>query len=98
MLDSDFAVRLPVPDSKLSAHELFRMGMRYATGLDGPLDLIHAHALFDLAARYGSLEAKIYRRELDEEMDLTDVAQAHDVVRQWLRRDPAGLKGGTTEA
>jgi TPR repeat protein len=78
--------RLPPPSSKPSGEELFRLGMTYATGLGAPVDLISAHALFDLAARFGSLEAKIYRREIGDEMDPSDVADAQRVVREWLVR------------
>jgi TPR repeat protein len=78
--------RLPPPSSRPHGGELFRLGLNYATGLGAPVDLISAHALFDLAARFGSLEAKIYRREIGEEMDQADVAEAQRVARDWLAR------------
>ncbi len=78
--------RLPAPSSRPTGEELFRLGMTYATGLGGPIDLVSAHALFDLAARHGSLEAKVYRRELGEEMDPSDVADAQRMAREWLVR------------
>ena len=40
--------------------------------------------LFNLAAMRGSLEAKIYRKELSAEMDPTEVADAQRQARQWL--------------
>jgi TPR repeat protein len=78
--------RLPPPSSRPRGEELFRLGLAHATGLGASVDLIAAHALFDLAARFGSLEAKIYRRELGDEMDDGDVAEAQRLAREWLAR------------
>ena len=78
--------RLPPPSSRPSGEELFRRGLAHATGLGAPVDLVLAHALFDLAARFGSLEAKIYRREIGDEMDDGDVAEAQRIAREWLGR------------
>jgi TPR repeat protein len=74
------------PASRPTGEELFRMGMGHATGLSAPRDLVRAHALFDIAARLGSLEAKIYRHELGDEMDPCDVAEAQRLARDWLVR------------
>src|SRR5258708_33764931 len=77
---------LPTPDS--SGDELFRMGLMYSTGQGGaPLDYVSAHMLFNLAAMRGSVEAKLYRRELSLEMAQGDVAEAQPAAREWL--DPA---------
>jgi TPR repeat protein len=76
---------LPELPSQPNADALFRMGLRYSTpAAGGADDPVTAHALFDLAARLGSLEAKIYRRELSDEMDPDDIAEANRVVREWL--------------
>jgi hypothetical protein len=48
--------------------------------------LISAHALFALAARRGSVEARLYRRGLDHEMPLVDRLQAEDLAKAWSRR------------
>jgi len=40
--------------------------------------------LFNLAAMRGSVEAKIYRKELSAEMDPAEVADAQRQARQWL--------------
>jgi TPR repeat protein len=85
MLDTLLDSRLPPPEKKTSGQELFRMGLSYATGLGLPRDLIAAHALFALAARLGSLEARVYRKELAEEMELADVAEAERRARDWLK-------------
>ncbi len=78
---------LPSPASNPSGDELFRLGLRYSTGQGGaPLDYVAAHTLFNLASLRGSLEAKIYRKELSAEMDSADVAEAQRAARDWLAR------------
>jgi len=74
---------LPAPDS--TGDELFRMGLLYSTGQGGaPLDYVSAHMLFNLAAMRGSLEAKVYRKEISQEMDAMEVAEAQRAAREWL--------------
>jgi uncharacterized protein len=76
---------IPLPAMDCSADDLFRMGMLYSTGQGGmPLDYVSAHMMFNLAAMRGSLEAKIYRKELSQEMDHADVAEAQRAAREWL--------------
>ena len=76
---------LPFPAADISADELFRLGMQYSTGQGGvPIDYVSAHMMFNLAAMRGSLEAKIYRRELSQEMDQSEVAEAQKAAREWL--------------
>jgi len=76
---------LPFPAADTPADELFRLGMQYSTGQGGvPIDFISAHMMFNLAAMRGSLEAKIYRRELSQEMDPSEVAEAQKAAREWL--------------
>jgi len=75
----------PLPNADSSGDELFRMGLLYSTGQGGaPLDYVSAHMLFNLAAMRGSLEAKLYRKELSQEMDPADVAEAQRAAREWL--------------
>jgi len=77
--------RLPLPDAQSTGDELFRLGLLYSTGQGGaPLDYVSAHMLFNLAAMRGSIEAKIYRKELSDEMDPADVAEAQRAARRWL--------------
>ncbi len=77
--------RLPPKASRLSADSLFRLGLRLSTPGPGVAnDPVAAHALFDLAARQGSIEAKIYRHELSEEMEPADITEAREMVREWL--------------
>ncbi len=76
---------LPLPGPDSSGDELFKMGLLYSTGQGGaPLDYVSAHMLFNLAAMRGSLEAKIYRKEISQEMDSADVAEAQRAAREWL--------------
>ncbi len=80
-----FAGGLPLPQPHSTGEELLRMGMLYSTGQGGaPLDYVSAHMLFNLAAMRGSLEAKVYRKEISQEMDPLDVAEAQRAARQWL--------------
>jgi len=76
---------VPLPSAASSGDELFRMGLMYSTGQGGaPLDYVSAHMLFNLAAMRGSLEAKVYRRELSREMAQVEVAEAQRAAREWL--------------
>jgi TPR repeat protein len=95
MSQIDLLERLPQPRSRPSGEQLFKRGMGYATGLGAPVDLISAHALFDIAARLGSVEAKIYRRTIGGDMEPTQIAEALRVARDWLARglSEAGSQG-----
>jgi len=74
---------LPPPDS--TGDELFKLGLAYSTGQGGtPVDYVSAHMLFNLAAMRGSLEAKVYRKELSSEMEADEVAEAQRAAREWL--------------
>lgn len=76
---------LPLPAPDATGDELFRLGLLYSTGQGGaPLDYVSAHMLFNLAAMRGSIEAKLYRKELAEEMASEDVAEAQRQAREWL--------------
>ena len=56
---------IPLPTPAASGDELFKLGLLYSTGQGGaPLDYVSAHMLFNLAAMRGSVEAKVYRKEL----------------------------------
>lgn len=79
--------RLPPPCSHPTNDELFCLGLHYSTGRDGAgVDRVLAHTLFNLAASQGSVEAKIYRKELGAEMDPADVAEAQSAAREWIAR------------
>ena len=66
-VESEHVLPLPGPDA--TGDELFKLGLLYSTGQGGaPLDYVSAHILFNLAAIRGSMEAKVYRKELSKEM------------------------------
>ncbi len=76
---------IPLPAPESSGDELFRLGLLYSTGQGGaPLDYVSAHMLFNLAAMRGSVEAKLYRKELSSEMATMEVAEAQKAAREWL--------------
>ena len=78
---------LPLPTPAATGDELFRMGLLYSTGQGGaPLDYVSAHMLFNLAAMRGSVEAKVYRKEIADEMASEEVAEAQRQAREWLAR------------
>jgi len=85
MLASVETTELPLPTTDASGDELFKLGLLYSTGQGGaPLDYVSAHMLFNLAAMRGSTEAKVYRKELSQEMASEDVAEAQRQAREWL--------------
>jgi TPR repeat protein len=85
------AVPMPTPD--MSGEQLFKLGMMYSTGQGGaPMDLVSAHMLFNLASMRGSLEATVYRRELSQEMEREDVAEAQRAARRWLDQGTSALR------
>ena len=87
MTDSAVTPDWRTPHLAVSGDELFQLGLRYSIGQeDAPRDYVTAHMLFNLAALRGSLEAKIYRKELSEEMDPADIAEAQRAAREWLAR------------
>jgi TPR repeat protein len=76
---------LPLPGPDATGDELFNLGLLYSTGQGGaPLDYVSAHMLFNLAAMRGSMEAKVYRKELSQEMGSEEVAEAQRAAREWL--------------
>ena len=76
---------LPLPTVDMDGDALFRLGLAYSAGLDGcPMDRVSAHMIFNLAAMKGSIEARVYRKELSQEMASEDVAEAQRQAREWL--------------
>ena len=84
-MDAERTAGIPLPLPGSSGDELFKLGLLYSTGQGGaPLDYVSAHMLFNLAAMRGSVEAKVYRKELSQEMDHGEVAEAQRAAREWL--------------
>ncbi|MET4684725.1 sel1 repeat family protein [Brevundimonas faecalis] len=76
---------LPLPTPDMDGDALFRLGLAYSTGLDGcPIDRVSAHMIFNLAAMKGSIEARDYRREMSQEMDHDELAEAQRAARRWI--------------
>ncbi|HXG78172.1 MAG TPA: hypothetical protein VNJ31_02370 [Methyloceanibacter sp.] len=68
-----------------SGDALFELGMLYATGRDGPADLVVAHKWFNLAAARGNREALAHRIEVAREMSADQIAEAQRLAREWLQ-------------
>ena len=86
----DGALPLPTPD--MDGDALFRLGLMYSTGQGGaPMDRVSAHMIFNLAALKGSVEARAYRKELSEEMDREDLAEAQRAARRWIDQGVVNL-------
>jgi TPR repeat protein len=66
--------------------DLYKLGLIYATGQGGPVDLIEAHKWFNLAAVKGFEPAKTSRKELADQMSMSEIAAAQKAAREWLTR------------
>lgn len=76
---------LPLPTPGMTGDDLFRLGMMYSSGSGGcPMDRVSAHMIFNLAAMKGSIEARVYRREMSEEMDRDEISEAQRAARRWI--------------
>lgn len=76
---------LPLPTADMGGDDLFRLGMMYSTGQGGcPMDRVSAHMIFNLAAMKGSVEARVYRREMSQEMEREEIAEAQKAARYWI--------------
>lgn len=76
---------LPLPTPEMDGDALFRLGLMYSTGQGGcPMDRVSAHMIFNLAAMKGSMEARIYRKEMSDEMDREEIAEAQRAARRWI--------------
>lgn len=83
--DVDQAQGLPLPTAEMSGDDLFRLGMMYSSGQGGcPMDRVSAHMIFNLAAMKGSIEARVYRREMSQEMEQDEIAEAQKAARRWI--------------
>ncbi len=76
---------LPLPTADMSGDDLFRLGMLYSSGSGGcPMDRVSAHVIFNLAAMKGSIEARVYRREMSMEMEREEIAEAQKAARRYI--------------
>ena len=76
---------MPLPTPEMDGDALFRLGLMYSTGPGGcPMDRVSAHMIFNLAAMKGSVEARIYRKEMSAEMDREEISEAQRAARRWI--------------
>ena len=76
---------LPLPTADMDGNDLFRLGMMYSSGQGGcPMDRVSAHMIFNLAAMKGSQEARVYRREMSNEMERDEIAEAQKAARRYI--------------
>tara|TARA_R110000782_G_scaffold71413_7_gene143221 strand:- start:647 stop:955 length:309 start_codon:yes stop_codon:yes gene_type:complete len=84
-IEIEAGAALPLPTADMDGEALFRLGMMYSTGQAGcPMDRVSAHMIFNLAAMKGSVEARIYRREVSQEMEQDEIADAQRAARRWI--------------
>ena len=67
---------------------LFDLGMLYASGRSGLIDLVAAHKWFNLAALKGRVDAIGLRREIAGMMSEEEIALAQREARAWLNARP----------
>lgn len=85
MFQGDFGLEQAVPvEAADSADALFDLGMLYASGRAGGIDLVSAHKWFNLAALKGRADAIVHRRELAELMSEGEIARAQREARAWV--------------
>ncbi len=76
---------LPLPTPEMSGDDLFKLGMMYSAGTGGaPMDRVSAHMIFNLAAMNGSIEARVYRREISMERERAEIAEAQKAARRYI--------------
>jgi len=84
-LAHDAETALPLPTADMDGDALFRLGLMYSTGQGGcPMDRVSAHMIFNLAAMKGSTEARVYRREMSQEMEREELAEAQRAARRYI--------------
>ena len=67
------------------SEDLYKLGLIYATGQGGEMDLVQAHMWFNLAASRGFEAAKESRRDVAGLMSGIEVAEAQKRAREWLK-------------
>ena len=63
---------------------LFDLGMLYASGRSGLVDLVAAHKWFNLAALKGRKDAVTLRQEVAGQMSEADISAAQREARAWV--------------
>ena len=73
-------------EAAVNADVLFDLGLMYAAGRDGSIDLIAAHKWFNLAAARGRRDAVEMRREIASQMSEAEIALAQREARAWMTK------------
>lgn len=82
---SEDAAVPPLPTPEMDGDALFQLAMMYSSGSGGcPMDRVSAHMIFNLAAMKGSVEARVYRREMSMEMERDEIAEAQRAARRYI--------------
>jgi len=69
-----------------NAETLFELGLMYATGRNGEVDVVAAHKWLNIAAFRGLEIAKFHREELANEMSRAQIACAQREARDWITK------------
>lgn len=77
-----------INETPANADECFALGMNYASGRDGAVDLVTAHKWFNIAASRGHAEAAQLRREVAGQMADAEIGMAQRAARDWLKANP----------
>ena len=80
VLDHDLATM----GGQAHADTLCEMGLRYATGRDGTIDLVSAHKWLNIAAIKGSDRAAELRADVAAPMTKMQLAAALRAAREWM--------------
>lgn len=72
--------------AKGNAEVLYEMGLMYAAGRHGTVDVVAAHKWLNIAAYRGFTPAKAVREELAGEMTREEIARAQREARDWITR------------
>lgn len=67
-----------------NADIIFEMGLAFASGRNGEMDLVSAHKWLNIAAIKGSARAAAMRTEIAQTMTKPELASALRQARQWM--------------
>lgn len=82
--DAEVASMRAAVQVQAAPEDLYKLGLVYATGQGGEVDLVQAHMWFNLAALQGLNDAKMSRKEIADQMSSGEVAAALKAAREWL--------------
>ena len=82
MSNMDFADMASAGDAEV----LLELGLIYASGRNGQVDVISAHKWLNIAAFRGLEQAKNHREELAVEMTREEISQAQREARDWITK------------